>query len=210
MIIFGLSLQHRDPKIPKEVADWLRERAAKYSKEVDFAVNYSGLESHTPEQVEQYRELVKKYSRFFNMRGPAVMSVTFPYLNESWNVKIIFGADKDGNVIPQGDPNMMEKWDHKKTNELRNEIAGLPSEDQIEKVQNENLGEKRREGEPAIDVPREYVEFQPEFKMTSEVSMSGEQYAELANDPATKDELSRAIYEKDWETVKRLKNRKIH
>ena len=210
MYIFGISMQNREPRVPKEVAEWIKERMEKYPPDVDFELNYAGLEAYTPEQRQQYQELVKKYSRFYKMRGIGVMAVTFPYLNESWSVKIIMGADKEGQFLDPNDSYWGDKYDVKRTDELRREIAGLPAEDQMESVMESNMGEKRREGNPALEMPREYVEFLPEMEKTSEVQMTGEQFAELANDPKTSEEFGRAIMEKDWETLKKLKSRKIH
>jgi hypothetical protein len=210
MYIFGLTMQDREPKIPKEVADWIKERMAKYPPEVDFQVDYSSIENFPPEQREPYEALVKKYSRSYNMRGNGVMAVTFPYLNESWYVKIMCGADKEGNILNPNDPLWNEKYDAQRTNELRNEIAGLPSEDRIEKVQEANLGEKRREDNPALNLPKEYEEFKPGMELTSEVAMSGELLSEMVNDPAIQEELNQAFAEKDWNKIRELKNRKIH
>ncbi len=210
MFIYGLSMQGLEPKIPKEVADWIKERMVKYPLEVDFELNHSSIDTYTPENREQYQNLVRQYERFYNLRGPGVMAVTFPYLNESWYVKIMVGVDKEGKILDPNDPNYMEKYDGKRTNELRNEIAGLPSEDKIEKLQEGTVGEKRKEGDAALELPREYEEFFPDLEKTSEVTMSGEQYAELAKDPVVKKEFNRAISENDWETLRKLKNRKIH
>lgn len=160
MYIPGLTMQDRDPKIPTEVAEWIKERMDKYPQGVDFELNYIGIEKHTIEQRQQYQEFVKKYSRFYTMRGIGVMSVTFPYFNESWNVKILVGADKEGNILNMDNAEVYNKnYDIQRTNQLRNEIAGLPGEDQIEKIQDAVVGQKRQHNEPFLEVPKEYVEF---------------------------------------------------
>ena len=149
-------MQNREPKIPKEIAEWIRERMAKYPPDVDFQIDYTTTEQHPLEQREQYQELVKKYSRLYFMRGTGVMSVNFLYLNESWYVKIMLGVDKDGKILAENDPLYNGKFDHQRTNQLRNEIAGLPAEDKTEKIQESTLGEKRDENNPVLETPKEY------------------------------------------------------
>jgi hypothetical protein len=218
MIIYGISMQGKKEEIPTEVAEWLIRRMEKYPN-VDFKIDQDEMIGLDPKQREQMLEQMKKFSRIFHPEHKTsgekgVLAVVFPYKNEIWRVKITGGLDDNGNIIGRSDPEFNEKIKRGLPAELRNEIAGLIEEKNVEKIQ---LGEKegpmakvREEDEPLLSEPAEFIPFPSDMRWTSEVSMSGEQFNDLMEDPETKEQTKKALYEKDWDTLRELRNSKMH
>jgi len=203
MIVYGLTMQEKPEVVPDEVAVWLLERNDRYPN-IEFNINCS--EPTSPEQVEEYK-LGVRYSRLYHMRGPAghVMSVTFPYANQSWNIRIVGGLTKDGKIANLG----KDEDTTGLTAQLRQEIAGLP--DNTEKVHRSEdgwvtLGTPVAADEPSRKEPVEFIPLPADGRWTSELTMSGAEILDLVEGPVTerKEALVQAISEKDWETARRL------
>lgn len=218
MIIYGLSMQGKKEEVPNDVAEWLVSRMEKYPN-IDFKVDHDEMISLDPKQRDEMLKQIKKFSRIFHLEHKTngekgVIAVVFPYQNEIWRVKITGGLDDHGNMVGRGDPEFNEKIKRPLPPELRNEIAGLTDEKNVERIQ---LGGKegpmakvREEDEPLLDEPKEFVPLPADMRWTSEVSMSGEQFNDLLSDPQTKERIKQALYEKDWDTLRELRNRKMH
>ncbi len=217
MIIYGLTMQGKPEAIPKEVATWLFERNSRYPN-IDFTVDC--WDPH-PSQVEEFETVARKYSRlysfwnkFVSTRVSGVNVVGFPYLNERWSVKIVGGINQKGEIADL----IVDEVRKPLPAALRAEIAGLPITpelpSEVEKINENALGILRKEGDLPLERPTEMIPFPSDFKMTSEFSLSGEeiekfaQHAGLLLEPDIQKEAERALRAKDWETLKRLQNRK--
>ena len=156
MISFGLTLQNNN-KIPKEVADWVQSRNQLFP-EIDFRID-----GPHPVNNQNEKELIRKYSRFYSMfgGGNGVLNVTFPYLEETWSVRIIGSeTDQAGNLTPL-------------SAQKRNEIA----EFDIARV--EKLGKiygLSRQENSVKNKPTEYTIIEPDGRMTSEFSIKGKDF----------------------------------
>lgn len=202
MVIYGLTMQDKPHLVPKEVAEWLFDRVARYPN-IEFKIDM--WEPHIQSEAEraEYEHQVRSYVRYcvLDNKNRGVSSVLFPYLSQGWQVRIIGGTDKDGNII-----------DHRAgldtlplRPKLRAEIAGV--DDATNLVESDGFIGVPRRGEDMPDSP-EFVAFEADGSMTSELSMTGKEFADLLSDPKTKDEASQAIWAKDWATLKRLKEQK--
>jgi len=198
---------------PKEVAEWLVERNSRYPK-IDFEINC--WEPH-PLEKEKLESTARKYSRIYGFNAPlgGVGEVSFPYLSQSWVVRIIGGLDKKGEIADKNDPNYLDNFGGPLPVSLRAEIVALLDLSTLEKIEDKAMGVLRKENEPVLNVPDEMVSLPPDFRMTSELSISGadfEPFVEFApllqdEDPNVRGEALRLYYKKDWESLRRLKER---
>ncbi len=211
MIIYGLTMQGKPEAVPKEVTTWLLERNSRYP-DIDFIIDC--WDPH-PSQVEEFETAARKYSRLYSFNGPlgGVGQILFPYLSQSWSVKIVGGLDKKGEIADKSDPNYLENFGGPLPVALRADIVALPDFSTLEKVSDKVMAVPRKENEPVLNAPEELVSLPSDFKMTSEFSLSGEeiekfaQYVSLLLEPDIQKEAERAIRAKDWETLKRLQSR---
>jgi len=187
MIVYHVTMQGREDAVPKEVAAWLVERNSLYPN-IDFSVDC--WVPH-PAQIEEAAKAARKYERLYHLKSAndGVLTVSFPFLQEWWQIRIIGGLDKDGNILDRSK-------------------AGLTSE--AEKLNEKLLVILRKDNNPVLEKPTEMVSIPPDFRWTSEVTMSGEQLNDLLSDPEVKEQASQAIWGKDWRTLKRLKDRKVN
>jgi hypothetical protein len=218
MIIYGTSMQDRNEEIPKDVAEWLINKIEKYPN-VDFMINHDEMIGLDNALRGQLAELMKGFSRIFiperKTHGKnGVRTVVFPYTNEIWRITITGGLDADGNIIGRSDPEISAKIKRNLPPELRNEIAGLDEIHTIDEIQLDGRGalfaKAREEGEPLMNKPEELIPFPYDIKWTSEVNMTGEQFTNLMQDPETREQTRKAIEEKDWDSLRELRNRKMH
>jgi len=201
MIIYGFTMQGKPEELPKEVAAWLLERNSLYPN-IDFTVDC--WEPSLAEKAKREEE-AKKYSRIFvkaQSMGWGISLVIFPYLSQHWTVKIIGLVNDQGEILDPGSPEYMQG--HMLPPKLRFEIAGVPAPKLLE-MYDHKLGLPRKEDEPALETPEMMISFPPGLRWTSEVSMTGEEFNRLLSNPETKVEAERAIWEKDWDALKRLK-----
>lgn len=199
MIVYGTSLQNKPEEAPQEVAAWLLERVTRYPN-IEFKVDC--WEPHHSE-AEAMAEQARLFSRLFACHAPrqGASVVMFPYLRQRWHVKIIGATDRQGNII-----------DHRAVEtggdllplsaSLRAEIAGMPGDAQ-------HIGEKmygipRQPGDQVYDLPEQMVPLSPDWRWTSALSLTGEQFNNLLNEPEIKDDVQRALAAKDWGALKRL------
>jgi hypothetical protein len=208
MIIYGTTMQGKYDAVPKEVAEWVQDRNARYPK-IDFKIEY---EEPRAEQMAEYGSIAKKYMRYYGF-GKGLFGVTdvfFPYLTQYWIIRIIGGVDKDGNIIDRDSPAFDNTALQPLGPGLRAEIAGIASGsgllDTLVAIGESAMGLPRN-GEALAD-PLELVPLTPDFRKTSELTLSGEEFSKLMNDPDTGDEAQRAVWAKDWETLKRLKEKR--
>ena len=200
MITFGLGMQDKDDAIPKEVYEWLKERNEKYP-DVQFEIDTDSVEEEQKKELEE----VLKYSRVFMKEASrhwGISRVLFPYKTELWKVKIMGRSDKNGKILN------FESEDYENgsqfSQELRSEIAGVPEQGEYEFCLEHGLGVPRKENEPVLDKPTEMIPIKPEGRTTSEVSMRGRELDYLMKDKGTKKEITKGIYEKDWEKIRRI------
>jgi hypothetical protein len=205
MIIYGLTMQEKPEAVPKEVAEWLRDSIARYPN-IDFEIDVHEISAGGKAE---YEAAIQKYVRAYDYAqkgGFGVTTVTFLYAPESWTVRIVGGKDKDGNIISR-DANAET---HPLGAKLRAEIAGISNGSgllpALVPLSDETVAMPRN-GEPILERP-EMIPFSSDGRMTSEVSMSGGEFADLLNDPTTKEEAMRAIWAKDWPTIRRLRDQK--
>jgi hypothetical protein len=211
MIIYGLTMQGKNDLVPKEVAKWLVERNSRYHK-IDFEVN---CWEPYPSEKEKLESTARKYSRIYGFNAPleGVGTVSFLYLSQSWIVKIIGGLDKKGEIADKNDPNYLDNFGGPLPVPLRAEIVALPDLSTLKKIEDKTMGILRKKNEPVLNVPDEMVSLPPDFRMTSELSISGadfEPFVEFApllqeEDPDIREEALRLYYKKDWESLRRLK-----
>lgn len=198
MIVYGLSMKGRPEEVPSEIAPWLFERNTRYPA-IDFTLECS--EAH-PEQAEEFAGIARQYSQLFGFsRFGGVSSVTFPYLNEMWHVRIVGGLDPDKNIVNSSfKGEIMPLGDI-----LRNEIAGYSPDKGAVRLSEEGVGIPRAQNEPVSVKPTSMVPFPSDLRWTSEVSMSGKEFGELLTNPKTQSEAEKAIWAKDWKAMERLK-----
>lgn len=195
-MIFGLTMQEHLPVVPKVVADWLRNGIAKYG--VDFRVDVRDTYDH---------ELVRKFDRiFFFSRGRehGVGSVAFLYPEEWWYVKIVGGLDSNGQIVGHVD-SVVEALPAT----LRNEISGLSEQkpEDLDDIDETSIGLLRRG--PVVSVKDGAHEMlEPDLRWTSELTLSGDEWHDLLNDPARAREATEAIYAKDWAKLAELAGKK--
>ena len=197
MIIYGLTMQGKSEEVPQEVATWVLTREMLYPN-INFIIDCQ--EPHRF-QVEQFAFMAKKYARFFWKSRPegGTEVVIFSYVRESWQIRIVGGLDQDENIADLS----KEKNIRPLPRDLRNKIAGLPLD--TVRVNEKEEGVLREKNDIPLERPLEMVPLLPEGRYTSEVSMSGEELGELLSDPIIGKAAERAIWDKDWETLKRLK-----
>jgi len=201
MIVYGLTMQGKQEAAPEEVATWLLERNSRYPN-IDFTVECSEL---NPSEKTKWRDEAVKYSRIFvkdEFMHWGISEVIFPYLSQIWEVRITGLIDDQGEILNPESPEYM--GGHKLPPKLRLEIAGVP-EPELVKMYDHKLGLPRKKHEPVLEEPKVMIPLPHGLRWTSEVSMSGEEFNKLLSDPRTKEEAERAIWNKDWETLKRLK-----
>ena len=226
MIVYGLTMQGKTEEIPKEVATWLFDRDSRYPN-IEFIVDC--WDPHSS-QVEEFEATARKYSRLYHLKSPFsagnilnVSTVTFPYLKQTWNVRIV-GAfnEKENRVATQeeragSEDGSREEYIRSLPLKLRAEIAGLsttptpslPAE--MERINRETAAVIRHKDETPLEKPTEMIPFSPDWRRTSEFSISGDEtekfveYAKLLLDPAIQKEAESAIRAKDWEKLKQLK-----
>lgn len=212
MIVYGLTMQGKLEAVPKEVATWLIERNSRYPN-IDFIVDC--WDPH-PSQKAEFESAALKYSRLYLFNGPlgGVGQVLFPYLSQSWNVKIVGGLDKKGEIADKSGHNYLENFGSPLPVALRAEIVAFPDSSMLEKVSDKVMAVPRKENELALNAPEKLVLLPSDFRWTSEFSLSGEeiekfaQHAGLLLEPDIQKEAERALRAKDWETLKRLQSRK--
>ncbi len=226
MIVYGLTMQGKTEEIPKEVAIWLFDRNSRYPN-IEFIVDC--WDPHSS-QVEEFETTVRKYSRIYHLTGPFsagnilnVLTVTFPYLKQAWNVRIV-GAfnEKENRVATQeeragSEDGSREEYIRSLPLKLRAEIAGLSTTPTLslpanmERINRETAAVIRHKDETPPEKPTEMIPFSPDWRWTSELSLSGdeiEKFAESAKlllDPVIQKKAESAICAKDWEKLKQLK-----
>jgi hypothetical protein len=207
MITFGLRMQDRfDKKIPKEVYDWVLKRNKNYPN-INFTIN----PQVTPEEghdYEQYKKIITEYSLLYTLNNNFhVSDVCFPYLKESWFIKIIGIFDKDGNILDPNDPDYTDKAD-RPLGRLRNTIAGTENRKDIERIPIEEaklVGRQRMANEPILEKPTEMIELKPNMVMLSDFSATGKELKEMINNPIIRNEVLEAFEKKDWKNLKKYK-----
>ncbi len=213
MIIYGLRMQGKSNLVPKEVAEWLVERNSRYPK-IDFEINC--LEPH-PSEKEKLESTARKYSKIYGFNAPlrGVGAVSFPYLSQYWVVRVIGGLDKKGEIADKNDPNYLDNFGGPLPVSLRAEIVALPDLSTLEKIEDKAMGVLRKENEPVLKEPKEFIPLIPDGRYTSELSISGadfEPFVEFvplleSEDTNIREEALRLYYKKDWEALKRLKDK---
>jgi hypothetical protein len=211
-------MEGQKEEVPTDVAKWLINRMEKYPT-VDFTIDRDEMMGLDPQQQEQLAEQMKKFSRIFlpehkTSGEKGVLTVIFPYQNEIWRIKITGGLDAEGNIIGRSDPEINEKLKSPLPPKLRNEIAGLTEEKNIEQIQLEDkegpMAKVREESEPLLNEPGEFVPFPAEMIWTSKISIHGEQFNDLTKDPEIREQTKQALYEKDWDKLRKIRNDKMH
>ncbi len=206
MIILGLTLQNKEKKVPKELADWLEGRREKYTL-VEFQIERD--EDITVQKA--YRTLAEKYQKLYYISnsGPVIgcSNVVFPYGKESWYIRIMGLVNSQGEMV---DVSLAVKGDRALPPEIRNAIADIPTDK--DKISEEEgfIGEKRGLSNPLKEVPEEMVEIKHEFQMESELTMSGAQFADIMGDPKTYKEAVEAIVHKDYKSLEDIGKRKLN
>ena len=197
MIVYGLTMQDRPQEVPKEVGIWLLERNVRYPN-VDFTIEYR---EPYPSEVEELVSMARKYSRIFSYDPPngGIGMIGFLYLTQRWSVRIIGGLDGEGNIADRSKEGSIRAF----SKELRAEIAGLPSD--AKRAGEGVIGIPRQDDDVPLEKPAEMISLPSDLRWTSTVSMSGKELDNLLSNPDTDIEVKRAIWEKDWETLKRLK-----
>ena len=160
MIIFGIRMKGKDDIVPKEVFEWLKEKNEKYPN-IDFMINFS-----LPTKEEQLagREHILKYSRFFLKEAPyyRITTVIFPYITESWNVKIIGLENEKGEIL---NPDSIEYNNGESlSRKLSWEIAGAPDPDLLEFISGHVFGVPRKENESVLEKPIEMISLKPDYR----------------------------------------------
>lgn len=202
MIVYDVTIQGRPDGVPKEVAIWLLERNSLYPN-IDFIV---GCWEPSLSDTIQWEEEARKYSRIFVKDQSmfwGISLVIFPYLSQFWTVRIVGLINEQGEILSPENPAYEEG--RQLSMKLRFEIAAVPEPQEVEMYGDHKLGLPRKENEPVLEAPGVMMLLPPDFRWTSEVSMSGEELGKLLNDPQTGSQTARAIWEKDWETLKHLK-----
>lgn len=142
MIQFETSLENTR-QVPKEVAEWLLERNAKYP-DVTFLVDR--FATHPTKRAE-YDPLVQKYKRSYAHLGTkrGASEVSFLYLAERWSVRII------GSLEP----------------EVRDAIVAHPDIASLDEHSPGIFLERRDEMDEATEYPKEMVTLEPDEQATA-------------------------------------------
>ena len=122
MIVYGLRMQGKPEAVPKEVAVWLLERNSHYPN-IDFTVDV--WEPHQS-QADEAAATARLYSRLYQLKSPldGVLIVSFLYLKEYWQIKLVGGLDDERNIADRSKAEDIKPLPAR----IRNEIAGLPSD----------------------------------------------------------------------------------
>lgn len=207
MISFNTGIQHlEDKRIPKIVYDWVTERERFYPN-VDFRINCSPFGNQV--RSEKDLELSKKYSMFFILDSFfSVKSISFPFLDASWSVRIIGLMDRDGKTVHPTDP----RYGTSETvplGSMRNVIAGITERKDIERVEDitdlKVLGKLREIGEALVNYSEKLEELKPNYVMTSQFSTTGAELSEMINNQKIGEQVVDALNEKDYDRLKDLK-----
>ncbi len=203
MIIYGLTLQDKPQEVPEEVATWLLEQQARYPL-IDFQINYS---NYSDAEIDDGR---RKYSRSWNGKpneGFGPKGISFHFLRESWHINVVGGRDASGDIADLSIP--PDSTDPRRSvaplgARLRAEITTMPPLDKMEPLGEEGFGLLRTA--PAEERPLTMVSFPPDIFMTSELSMSGAEFADLLHGEPTerKTQIVEAVSAKDWEQARTL------
>ncbi len=198
MIVYGLTMQGKKEEFPVKVVAWLLERNSLYLNTIDFTVDVHEV---SPEQAEEYKPIAQKYFQIFGLKNPGfgILHVSFLYGTESWSVKIVGGLDKEGNLADRSNQEVAMSLGAGR----RAEIADFDAK--AEKISENSFGLLRQPANPLKDKPKEMVSLPPDSRWTSEVSMTGAELGSLLSDPQTKEQAGHAIWQKDWQTLKCLK-----
>ena len=159
MIVYGLTMQEKPEQVPKEVATWLLERNSRYPN-VDFTVE---CRDPHPSQVEEFVSMARKWSRVFSYSPPdyGIGAVSFLYLMQCWNVRIIGGLDEEGNIADRSKVEDIQPF----SRELRAEIAGLPPD--FERVGEGMIGIPRQDDDAPLEKPTEMISLPPIYSAPS-------------------------------------------
>ncbi|MGV8084626.1 MAG: hypothetical protein ACP5N9_00030 [Candidatus Bilamarchaeum sp.] len=168
MISFGLRMQGQSKKVPHEVATWLFQQTAKYPL-IDFQLEYEAVTTDRDTSEINLLSIIKQYCLLFGFSGKgwdkAVKQVSFLYTTGIWKVNI-FGVKGD---VGEPDP----KRAHLSLSpEQRSEISGfkeLEGSDALVEINPMVFG-KIRTIEP--EVPTDFIALNPEYSMTSELSLT--------------------------------------
>jgi hypothetical protein len=195
MITYGISLQDRAHAVPEEVAVWLLERNALYPA-IEFKIERFDSES---------QEYARRYSRIYAVKPSGIDQVTFPYLAETWVVRIIGASDGNGNIVD------LDTWVKGQPRdalgkELRAEISGVPLAEELEGIGDSAYGLPRGSDAPVEDRPSNLVKVSADIFWKSDFQISGAELADLFQGQSTdrKTEILRALSEKDYDKAKKL------
>lgn len=208
MITLGVYLQHTD-EIPKEVAEWLVERNAKYPG-VNFIVDrHEVREVDRPIEERGMRNVREQYAKWFGPFGTfadaehfSVLTVGFLYGQETWIVRITGVVNEKGEI-----KNTQTVEEGEKTTplppKLRNEIAGFDPKanewlgDSWERLYPEGgrkamYAERRSEATPFRERPEAFTKVEWDFRKTG-LTMTGKEFMDAVNDPERREVLERQI-----------------
>lgn len=198
MITYGLTMQGKKQEVPAELAAWLLERESQYHTTIEFEV---GFQKVRPEHAAKYEPIAEKYFQLFGVRHPmaGILTVSFLYRTEIWFAKIIGGLDEGNNLVDRRFGGTVKPLGMLK----REEISGwTPTAEFIEP---QGSGLRRKTDNPLLDQPRILVSLPGNSHWTSQFSMTGQELDRLLQNPETRTQAGQAIWQKDWETLRRLK-----
>ena len=197
MIVYGLTMQAKTEEVPVELAAWLLERNTRYLNTIEFKVDVYEV---PVVDAAQYQPVAEKYSQLFARRNSTsgISDVSFLFKTQTWTVRIIGGSNADGTLADRNEQTTLPL-----SAAQRAEIAGLDTN--AEQVNELVFGILRKSAEPLKERPTEMMALPADGRWTSEVSMSGAELKGLMGDPNIRDLAAQAIWQKDWDTIKRLK-----
>ncbi len=197
MISFGLRMQNQSRKVPHEVATWLFQQTAKYPL-IDFQLEYDAVTTDGDSPEISALSIIKQYCQLFRFSGKgwdkAVKQICFLYTTGMWKVNI-FGCKGDF-----GEPDK-ERAHLSLSPEQRSQISGfkeLEGSEILVEISPVAFG-KIRTIEP--ETPTSFLELNPEYSMTSELSLTGAQFIDILNNPKTGPAAYDALYQKDWKKL---------
>lgn len=208
MITLGAWIQHTE-EIPKEVAEWLAERNAKYPG-INFIVDRDEVrEVDQPREERGMRNVRERYAKCFapfeqsaDAEHFSVLNVGFLYGQETWFIKITSVVNEKGEIkntqtVEEGE--RVEPF----SPQLRNEIAGFDPKanewlgDLQERLNPEGGGrpmyaERRSEAMPFRERPEAFTKVEWDSRHIG-LTMTGKEFKDALNDPKKRAALEQSI-----------------